>query len=492
MKKSIYILIVLLCVCSALTAQTSKAEYFFDTDPGVGLATQVTITQVGDTGVFTGNISTNGLSVGFHRLYFRFQDINAKWGLTENTLLYVYSTTAPSSYPPVQAQLSKFEYFFDTDPGPGLGIQVPATGINDTATVTMNVSTLGLSVGFHRLYYRSKDLNNQWGLTENQLLYVYDTSPPVAMPVQPQLTGMEFFIDTDPTVGLGTAVAGIIPGDTILSSVDVPTAALTAGPHTINFRVKDAMKRWSHYDTRQIIICSSIPVAYFSVDTVCQGSVSHFTDLSTNILGSTTYKWDMNSDGTNEFTTLGNKTYTYAAAGTYTATLIVANPDGCSTTYTQNVLVNPIPATPVITQVFDTLVSSAATGNQWYKTGTGLIGGATSQKYQPTQNGNYYVVVTLIGCSSANSNTLDYVISSIDNISGDSGISIYPNPAIKTLFIDGLKGETVISIYDVSGKLLIREEPRINMIDISNLANGLYLIKFDNTDNITMMKFVKE
>jgi hypothetical protein len=73
------------------------------------------------------------------------------------------------------------------------------------------------------------------------------------------------------------------------------------------------------------------------------------------------------------------------------------------------VTVNPIPATPTITPGGPTtfctggsvtLTSSSASGNQWSLNGN-PIGGATNQAYSATAGGNYTVVVTTSGCSSA-------------------------------------------------------------------------------------------
>jgi hypothetical protein len=73
------------------------------------------------------------------------------------------------------------------------------------------------------------------------------------------------------------------------------------------------------------------------------------------------------------------------------------------------VTVNPIPATPTITPGGPTtfcaggsvtLTSSAASGNQWYLNGN-PIGGATNQNYIATATGNYTVIDTALGCSSA-------------------------------------------------------------------------------------------
>jgi hypothetical protein len=73
------------------------------------------------------------------------------------------------------------------------------------------------------------------------------------------------------------------------------------------------------------------------------------------------------------------------------------------------VTVTPTPPTPTITPGGPTtfcaggsvtLTSSSATGNQWYLNGN-PIGGATNQAYVATAAGNYTVIVTTSGCSSA-------------------------------------------------------------------------------------------
>jgi len=72
---------------------------------------------------------------------------------------------------------------------------------------------------------------------------------------------------------------------------------------------------------------------------------------------------------------------------------------GITGTATRNVTVNSIPSKPTITKdTSNNLVSSVATGNQWYVDTTTIISGATSQKYKPTTGGLYSVRVTQNGC----------------------------------------------------------------------------------------------
>jgi hypothetical protein len=62
-------------------------------------------------------------------------------------------------------------------------------------------------------------------------------------------------------------------------------------------------------------------------------------------------------------------------------------------------------------------------------------------------------------------------------------VQIYPNPAKNEIFIKSNSlaiGETIISVYDSTGKLVISEKKNLksqNTVDTSRLSNGIYIIK---------------
>jgi hypothetical protein len=125
--------------------------------------------------------------------------------------------------------------------------------------------------------------------------------------------------------------------------------------------------------------------------------------------GMTAYAWGIANGTITSATNTQSITYTAGASGTVTLNLTVTAPNGCIVSGSTPVTINPIPATPTITPGGPTtfcaggsvtLTSSSATGNQWYLNG-GLIGGATSNTYVVTASGNYTVVDTELGCSSA-------------------------------------------------------------------------------------------
>ncbi|HEY3370465.1 MAG TPA: T9SS type A sorting domain-containing protein, partial [Prolixibacteraceae bacterium] len=71
-------------------------------------------------------------------------------------------------------------------------------------------------------------------------------------------------------------------------------------------------------------------------------------------------------------------------------------------------------------------------------------------------------------------------------------IVIYPNPSKSKLFINGLTQSSVVSIFDLNGKLLINKNVISQYIDISNLLNGIYLVRIEDNSGITMKKFIKQ
>jgi len=79
----------------------------------------------------------------------------------------------------------------------------------------------------------------------------------------------------------------------------------------------------------------------------------------------------------------------------------------------------------------------------------------------------------------------------IDDIS-NSLISIYPNPAHTILFVKGIDQNSMISIYDLTGRRLINKQIVDNMIDISSLANGIYIIKIKGESFIKTIRFIKK
>ena len=68
-------------------------------------------------------------------------------------------------------------------------------------------------------------------------------------------------------------------------------------------------------------------------------------------------------------------------------------------------------------------------------------------------------------------------------------MSVYPNPAVDQLFIDGLPLNTEFAIMDVAGKVIYRGNYEATGVPIENLEIGSYLVK-SNATQLTA-RFIK-
>lgn len=191
--------------------------------------------------------------------------------------------------------------------------------------------------------------------------------------------------------------------------------------------------------------------------------------------------------------------YMATAAGTYK--VLVTNSAGCQAFSDEvEVVVYPMPGTPTITKIGDTLVSSSQTNNQWYRNDT-LVPGATNQKYIPTTNAKYSVQVVYTKKCEATSN--EFSFTGIDKEKSNIRLSIYPNPFTSQTIIEctsNEKGMAGVSVYDMTGRVIVKEE-HINCIsgqfsytfDASKYGNagGIFIVKINIGNLIVTKEIVK-
>ncbi len=248
----------------------------------------------------------------------------------------------------------------------------------------------------------------------------------------------------------------------------------------------------THADTVVTVISSptSLPL---TPSKFCWGGSSLLSTSVSGLGSALSYQWFFN--GVAIPGAVGSS-YSAGVSGNYHCRISV--PGSCTiTTNTVPVTEVPLPDPPI---TFNGTIFQ--TGNyyvayQWYKNLV-LIPGATSNTTPATSDGNYKVAVTdTNGCQSVSS---VYVLTGWKGGSPTTGvtsvnstdISIFPNPAKLTVnVVCTAQIRTVISGIDGRSLIDVQNE---HTIDISNLADGMYIITVYGADNALLktQKLIKQ
>jgi len=224
---------------------------------------------------------------------------------------------------------------------------------------------------------------------------------------------------------------------------------------------------------------------------VCQGqTVTYTTPVITN---ATSYTWTLPAGATGTSTTNSITVNFGTSAGSGNITVKGQNSCGDGASSSFPVTINPIPVTPTITQMQNTLTSSTSIGNQWYDA-NGIINGATSQTYTATVDGYYYVIVTENGCSSEASTSIHVIVSNI-GINDHDSLQIYPNPVKNELNIrlNNISEQIEITIINSVGQTVYKTSIQDNgIINTEFLNRGVYFIKIKSSEKILYKKMTKE
>ncbi|RAK70700.1 hypothetical protein DLM85_07705 [Hymenobacter edaphi] len=220
---------------AATASNVNKVEYFVDTDPGFGSATDVPVTAGTDLAGVSFSLNAGSLAAGFHIVGVRSRDANGQWSLTTRRTFY-YEPAATAA-----VNITKAEYFIDTDPGFGAATDIPvASPATDVSGLAFSLNVSSLAAGFHQLGVRTRDANGQWSLTTRRTFY-YEPAAAAAV----NITKVEYFLDADPGFGSGTDVPVTAGLDVAGVAIAVPVSSLTTGFHTLSVRSRDANGAWS-------------------------------------------------------------------------------------------------------------------------------------------------------------------------------------------------------------------------------------------------------
>ncbi|MEX2234451.1 MAG: gliding motility-associated C-terminal domain-containing protein [Cyclobacteriaceae bacterium] len=395
MRTTIFLAIAIFSLHPGAYAQLSSivaAEYFFDTDPGIGAATPLPSFVASQNLEVNFLAASSGLSKGMHMLGLRVRDSNNLWSIPAFMPVYILAND-----PLTVESITGAEYFFDVDPGVGNATAISVGSPAPIIVVDFAAASSGLSTGVHMLAVRSRNVNGEWGIASFTPLYIDRNRT---------ITKLEYFFNTDPGVGNAEQLP-VSPATDVLDLIfTANSSALGPATHTLNVRVAGQNDFWGIAETVSFVICSAA-TASFSADVVCVGSATSFTDNSTTLSGDV-YAWDFETDGTIDDNTAGNTTFIYPAAGTYTATLTI-NRSGCISSTLVTVTVDDVASVTAGpdqticetgTAALISTVGGTATMGLWSTAGDGLFDDTSllNALYTPgasdISNGNVTLIFT--------------------------------------------------------------------------------------------------
>ena len=218
----------------------NRVEWFMDNDPGYGNATPISITAAQNLPNLAINIDLTPLNQGVHIVGIRSRDANGAWSL-DNKWLFLKPYPNTGAVP--QPNINRVEWFLDTDPGYGNATPISITAAQNLPNLAINIDLTPLNQGVHIVGIRSRDANGAWSL-DNKWIFLKPYTGTSAT-VQPKVVRMEYYIDTDPGYGNGTAV-------TITSATNIPSLVFDAdistvpnGAHKLGIRSLDENGAWS-------------------------------------------------------------------------------------------------------------------------------------------------------------------------------------------------------------------------------------------------------
>ncbi len=216
-------------------SKIARAEYFIDTDPGFGSAVNIPISTPSDKLELSFNVNISSLSQGFHMIIIRTRDNLGRWSSSFEQVFYVFRSQGAAA-----TQITRAEYFIDTDPGFGSAVNIPIATPANKLELAFNVDISSLDQAFHMIMLRTRDNTGRWSPASQQVFYVFKAEPAATANV----TAIEYFLDTDPGFGKGTIYNIPAPGKKVEATFTVSLTGVTAGSHVVYFRARDAAGRW--------------------------------------------------------------------------------------------------------------------------------------------------------------------------------------------------------------------------------------------------------
>jgi len=421
------------------------------------------------------------------------------------TILTMLFSTATLWAAAQDTSVIKMEYFIDTDPGVG---QATSMNIPASADVTFpfTVNLTGYSVGYHKLYIRTRDNLGRWSQTARRNVEV------LASQTQNNVVSGEYFIDQDPGFGAGSPISVSTPDTMVLQNFTAALTGLAEGFHKLYGRFRDTYGNWSQTFRRNIEVIKD------ENNQVVNGEYFFKTDNGFGNCSPVVFATP-SADGT--FTFIIPAAQVPANADT----LFVRVRDDIESRWSLTRLTIVNTALPLTLLNFTGVKQSDIIQLNWQTTDE------INTSYFNVQRSTDALHFTTVGVVKANNisslnnysyadnvaglsvETLYYRLQEVD-IDGKSqysdivalkmdntktGISIYPNPASSYVNINSDKPEdlngAILTIVDMAGQVTLKQTLLPNyqqQVNISGLSKGMYIVHILKVSGVESHKLLIE
>jgi len=209
------------------------------------------------------------------------------------------------------------------------------------------------------------------------------------------------------------------------------------------------------------------------------------------------YLWDFGepASAAANTSTVHNPSHTYAALGTYTATLIMYS--NCTNDTIQqviNITANnpPVNVAGLFSICKGDVRTYTASGGITYQWNNGSITTPTLS-LAPTVTSVYSVTGTADGCKATEVFTVTVnACAGVSSFSKDASVSVFPNPFNDNIFVEATS-KGILLILDVNGKKVLESNfiSGHNEINTQHLPAGLYTLQTAGEEGVWRGKMVK-
>ena len=225
MRKILLLLFVLFMTFNAGDAQQlTNYEYWFDT--AYSNVVSVPVISTPQELFLNEQISTTGLSTGFHFIHIRFMDANGKCSSVSTQIFQ--KTTQNIGL----TTLINYEYWFDGDYADKV-----STSVSNLVELDLNSSlvTNNLASGFHVFHIRFQDNGGNWSTAISQSFVKVGGS-------NTTIVTSEYWFDNDYANHVDQAVNNQTE---YYLNTDIAASSLINGVHVLNIRFLDGNGAWS-------------------------------------------------------------------------------------------------------------------------------------------------------------------------------------------------------------------------------------------------------